>query len=136
MRDPGRGFFVEIFMARFIQYIKDTRGEMRHVSWPTQTQTLIYTALVIIISLITAMYLGFFDFLFTSSLDAGLDTIAPGRNATIPQELGTPPNGAAPEGNTGGVGQPAFDFTTSSENAGEGAVEQEAGAGPESGAQE
>lgn len=51
-----------------IQYIKDTRGEMRHVAWPTQMQTIVYTALVIGLSLVVAVYLGFFDYIFTTGL--------------------------------------------------------------------
>ncbi|OGG45124.1 preprotein translocase subunit SecE [Candidatus Kaiserbacteria bacterium RIFCSPHIGHO2_01_FULL_50_13] len=54
------------------QYIKDTRGELRHVAWPTQMQTVIYTTLVIAISLFVAAYLGLFDFLFTSGLETAL----------------------------------------------------------------
>ena len=50
------------------QYIKDTRGELRHVAWPTQTQTFVYTAIVIGISLFVAVYLGFFDYIFTTGL--------------------------------------------------------------------
>lgn len=50
------------------QYIKDTRSELNHVAWPTRVQTIIYTILVIVISLLVSLYLGFFDFLFTSSL--------------------------------------------------------------------
>lgn len=53
-----------------IKYLKDTRSEMKHVSWPTQRQTAIFTVLVIIISIIVAVYLGVFDFLFTYLLDA------------------------------------------------------------------
>ncbi len=41
---------------------------MRHVSWPTQRQTLVFTAVVIVVSLLTAAYLGFFDWLFTTLL--------------------------------------------------------------------
>lgn len=52
-----------------MQYIRDTRGEMRHVAWPTQTQTIIFTALVIVISIATALYLGLLDFLFTRVLE-------------------------------------------------------------------
>jgi len=52
----------------FLQYLKDVRGELRHVSWPTQTQTIIYTVLVVILSLLTAAYLGFFDYVFTTGL--------------------------------------------------------------------
>ena len=56
-------------MSKFVNYLKDTRGELKHVSWPTQRQTIIFTVLVIIISLITAFMLGFFDFIFTSLLE-------------------------------------------------------------------
>lgn len=50
------------------QYIRDTQAEMRHVAWPTRTQTIVYTLLVLIISLLVALYLGFFDYLFTTGL--------------------------------------------------------------------
>ncbi len=54
---------------RFIQYLKDTRGELRHVSWPTRSQAIVFTALVIVISVVTAFLLGFFDFVFTKGLE-------------------------------------------------------------------
>ena len=54
---------------RLIQYLKDTRAELKHVSWPTQKQTMIFTILVIIISALVAAYLGVFDFIFTSALN-------------------------------------------------------------------
>ncbi|MDQ5927684.1 MAG: preprotein translocase subunit SecE [Patescibacteria group bacterium] len=60
------GFLIwEITMSSFIQYIKDTRSELKHVSWPTRSQTIWFTVLVIVISLLTAVYLGAFDQLFT-----------------------------------------------------------------------
>jgi preprotein translocase subunit SecE len=49
-----------------IQYLKDVRAEMRHVSWPTRRQTVTYTIVVIAISLATAVYLGLFDYLFSA----------------------------------------------------------------------
>lgn len=52
----------------FTQYLKDTRGELNHVAWPTQKQTLVYTILVAAISIGVAIYLGAFDFVFTSAL--------------------------------------------------------------------
>ncbi len=55
-------------MSGFIQYIKDTRAELRHVAWPTQTQTIVYTLFVIAISILTALYLGLFDYIFTGTL--------------------------------------------------------------------
>ncbi len=56
-------------MARFIQYLKDTRGELKHVSWPTQKQTTIFTILVIVLSLIVALYLGVLDYILTGVLN-------------------------------------------------------------------
>jgi preprotein translocase subunit SecE len=51
-------------MSRLTQYIKDTRAEMRHVNWPTRSQAIGYTLVVIAISLAIAAYLGFLDWLF------------------------------------------------------------------------
>ncbi len=56
-------------MSRFINYLKDTRVELAHVSWPTQKQAAVYTALVVAISLVIAVLLGLFDFLFARALD-------------------------------------------------------------------
>jgi preprotein translocase SecE subunit len=56
-------------MNAIIKYIQSTRAELKHVAWPTQMQTAIYTALVIAISIAVALYLGFFDFFFTRGLE-------------------------------------------------------------------
>ncbi len=56
-------------MSRLGNYLRDTATEMKHVSWPTQTQAMTYTALVIIVSGIVALLLGGFDYLFTNLLD-------------------------------------------------------------------
>ena len=50
------------------QYFKDTRSELNHVAWPTQRQTVVFTALVAAISLGIAAYLGAFDYAFTTAL--------------------------------------------------------------------
>lgn len=67
--DPAKGRVHTSHMNRLIQYLKETRLELNHVSWPTQKQAVIYTALVVIISLVTALFLGFFDFIFRTLLD-------------------------------------------------------------------
>ena len=46
-------------------YIKETRGELKHVNWPSRKQTISYTALVIGLSLIVAAYLGLLDYIFS-----------------------------------------------------------------------
>jgi preprotein translocase subunit SecE len=56
-------------MNRFFNYLRDTRGELKHVSWPTQQQTILYTILVIVLSIITGIYLGLLDFLFKEGLN-------------------------------------------------------------------
>lgn len=52
----------------FIEYLKDTRAELRHVAWPTQTQTIVFTSLVVAVSIFVSVYLGAFDYIFTSTM--------------------------------------------------------------------
>ena len=56
-------------MTKIITYLRDTKSELKHVSWPTQRQTIIYTTIVIVLSIVTALYLGALDFGFTKGLD-------------------------------------------------------------------
>lgn len=53
---------------KLVEYIKETRAELKHVSWPTRKQAIVFTVVVIVISLITAVYLGAFDYVFTTIL--------------------------------------------------------------------
>ncbi len=53
---------------RFIQYLKDTKGELKHVSWPTRKQVVYFTILVVTLSLLTAVFLGVFDTIFSKLL--------------------------------------------------------------------
>lgn len=52
-----------------INYLKETKQELQHVSWPTRRQAIAFTVVVIIASLLTALYLGLFDYLFTIGLE-------------------------------------------------------------------
>lgn len=56
-------------MNRLFNYFRDTRGELKHVSWPTQKQTTVYTVLVILLSLLTALYLGVLDAVFMKGIE-------------------------------------------------------------------
>jgi preprotein translocase subunit SecE len=47
-------------------YFKEVRAEMRHVSWPTRRMVIVYTAVVVGISLLTASYLGLLDYIFSA----------------------------------------------------------------------
>jgi len=53
-----------------IKYLKDTKAEMAHVTWPTRKQTIAYTVAVIIISVLVAYFLGAFDFIFSQGIKA------------------------------------------------------------------
>ena len=56
-------------MKPIIEYLNAVRGEFAHVTWPTRTQAIAYTALVIGISLFVALLLGGFDFIFTLGIE-------------------------------------------------------------------
>lgn len=51
-----------------VNYVKETKAEMTHVSWPSRSQTIAYSVLVIVICVATSVYLGFFDRFFASVL--------------------------------------------------------------------
>jgi preprotein translocase subunit SecE len=53
---------------KLAEYIRDTRGELRHVSWPTRKQSIVYTAITISLSLLVAAYLGLLDAIFAEGV--------------------------------------------------------------------
>lgn len=52
-------------MSKLVDYIKETKAEMSHVSWPTKRQAVVFTALVIVFSFGVAFYIGLFDYVFS-----------------------------------------------------------------------
>lgn len=66
---PSGGVFVREPAMGLITYLKETKGELTHVSWPTRRQAIAFTVVVIVISLIVAAYLGALDFLFSRALE-------------------------------------------------------------------
>jgi preprotein translocase SecE subunit len=56
-------------MTKLTNYFRDIFIEMKHVKWPTQNQALIYTALVIAICAVVAVFLGMFDYFFSMGID-------------------------------------------------------------------
>lgn len=59
-------------MSKITEYFKDTRAELKHVIWPTRSQTVLYTAIVIILSVIIGYLLGLFDVIFKMGLEKTL----------------------------------------------------------------
>ena len=56
-------------MSKITDYIKETKAEMGHVTWPTRLQAIYFTVAVIAISVAVAYYLGAFDSLFKMGLE-------------------------------------------------------------------
>ena len=57
-------------MSKIVEYVKETQAEMKHVSWPTRNQAIGYTVAVVGISVAVSVYLGVFDGLFSTALNA------------------------------------------------------------------
>ncbi|MEK7463673.1 MAG: preprotein translocase subunit SecE [Patescibacteria group bacterium] len=53
---------------KITEYIKDTKTEMSHVTWPSRKQAVLFSAAVVIVSVATAAFLGFFDYIFSRLL--------------------------------------------------------------------
>ncbi len=50
------------------KYIRETRGEIRKVTWPTRRESWRLTAIVLAVTIATAAFLWFFDFIFSGSI--------------------------------------------------------------------
>lgn len=55
-----------------MQYLHDSYVEMRSVVWPSRKQTIVHTIMVIIFSVIIALFLGSLDILFSFILEKTL----------------------------------------------------------------
>lgn len=51
---------------RIAEYLRDTRGELRKVSWPTRKQATNLTLIVLAVTIVMAAFLGAIDFLFAT----------------------------------------------------------------------
>ena len=56
-------------MSRITEYFKETRIELKHVIWPSKSQTFYYTIIVIVLSIVIGYYLGVFDSIFSVGLE-------------------------------------------------------------------
>jgi preprotein translocase subunit SecE len=62
-------------MNQFSKYIRATLSELKQVSWPSQRQAGLYTALVIAVVTIVALYVGLFDYLFSQGINLLINRI-------------------------------------------------------------
>ena len=56
-------------MKAVSQFLKEVRQEVKKVTWPTKQETMRYSLMVIVASLIVAIYLGGVDYLVKVLLD-------------------------------------------------------------------
>jgi len=62
-------------MDKLAKYITDTAAELKQVSWPTQHQAMLYTVLVIGISILVSMFVGAFDYVFSQGVSLIINRI-------------------------------------------------------------
>ena len=55
-------------MGKLVQFFREVRAEMAKVVWPTRTQLVIYTLVVIGLSVVVALVLGMLDLGFQTLL--------------------------------------------------------------------
>ena len=63
------GVLKYFFMDKITQFLREVRVELSKVSWPTRNQTVLYTLVVIGISLFMAVFLGLLDFGYKTIID-------------------------------------------------------------------
>lgn len=52
-----------------LNFLREVKGEMKHVNWPARKQIVTYTILVVVVSLFVAAYVGVFDHIFTLGIE-------------------------------------------------------------------
>lgn len=56
-------------MSKIFQFFNETKIELKQTTWPSRKQTILYTLIVVILSVLVAYFLAFFDFLFARGLE-------------------------------------------------------------------
>jgi preprotein translocase subunit SecE len=56
-------------MRKLVAYFHDVQEEMRKVTWPSRKETINYSILVIVISVVIALFFGLLDFLFNLGIE-------------------------------------------------------------------
>jgi preprotein translocase subunit SecE len=48
-----------------VGFLREVRGETKHITWPTRKETIRMTAIVIAITVVISIYLGGLDYIYT-----------------------------------------------------------------------
>jgi len=57
------------FFTKISNFLKEVKTEIKKVNWPTKKETLRYTLIIIVVSIVTAVFLGGLDFVLTTFLN-------------------------------------------------------------------
>ena len=55
--------------ANPVDFFKSVKGELSRVTWPTKDHVIRLTGVVIGISLLVGVFIGFFDYVFTKAIE-------------------------------------------------------------------
>lgn len=55
--------------SKITPFLKESRGELKKVNWPSREETIRFTLFVIVFSLALSALLGFLDFIFFNILE-------------------------------------------------------------------
>jgi len=58
------------------KYIRETRGELRKVTWPTREESQRLTAIVLGVTITMSIFLGLLDFIFSRGIQAMVQFVA------------------------------------------------------------
>ncbi len=58
-----------------VKYFREARAELGKVSWPTRKDTAMYSTVVLVLSLVTAAFIGGLDLGLTKGLEALISVI-------------------------------------------------------------
>jgi preprotein translocase subunit SecE len=53
---------IKLIKEKILRFLKEAKGELKKVTWPTPKQTLASTSVVIIVVIIVSIFLGIVDF--------------------------------------------------------------------------
>lgn len=56
-------------MNKIINYFKNSKAEIAHVSWPTRRQAVAHTAIVVAAALTVAAYVAVLDYIFSGFVE-------------------------------------------------------------------
>ena len=56
-------------MKKIVKFLKETKRELKKVSWPTKKQVTKLTTVVVFITLVVTVYLGTLDFIFAKMVE-------------------------------------------------------------------